>query len=442
MEGDISTNSLDHPASLGAEEKSKLQKTKRYCFTVWTAVGAILLTAVAAWLLMVLSIPVGIILWSIVIIFCLRGPVNRLEKMGVPRGAGTAIAYLLMFMVVFFVGILMFSPVFGVGDQFSNLVQSVPSYVDDIVAWTDEIQTQYAEFFSDETMQHYLSDALDALGVWASSLAKNSVNGAVAFGTGTVNTLIVIGFALVVAFWILMELPALGRECARLVGPKHVETADMLHVTFTRIMGGFIKGTLLQCSVIGVGCGVVFGVLGIPNYAALGGIAGLLNVIPIVGPWLGGALAAIVGVFVDPWVALVALVATIVIQQVVYTFVSPKIMATSVDVHPALTLLALMAGSALGGAMGGFMGSLVGMLVSIPAVAVSKAVFVYYFEKRTGRQLVSEDGVFFQGVPASDGRVNPIADATSPHPQLHAALERSEQRKAEARKRIHQDKQN
>ena len=91
-----------------------------------------------------------------------------------------------------------------------------------------------------------------------------------------------------------------------------------------------------------------------------------------------------------------------------------------------------MAGSAIGGAMSGFIGSLVGMLASIPAVAVAKAVFVYYFEKRTGRQLVSGDGVFFKGTPTSDGVPDPIADATSPHPDVSAAFERIKERKADA----------
>ena len=67
--------------------------------------------------------------------------------------------------------------------------------------------------------------------------------------------------------------------------------------------------------------------------------------------------------------------------------------------------------------MSGFTGSLVGMLASIPAVAVMKSVFVYYFEKQTGRQLVAEDGVFFQGTPRiRRDPLDPIADATSPHP--------------------------
>jgi hypothetical protein len=72
-------------------------------------------------------------------------------------------------------------------------------------------------------------------------------------------------------------------------------------------------------------------------------------------------------------------------------------MSSSVDIHPALTLVAMMVGSALGGAMNGLSGSLVGMLFAIPAVAVIKACFAYYFERATGRKVVSPEGVFFKG---------------------------------------------
>ena len=166
--------------------------------------------------------------------------------------------------------------------------------------------------------------------------------------------------------------------------------------------------------VIGIGCGILFAVAGIPNYAALGVIAGLLNIIPVVGPWLGGALAAIVGLFVSPVAVVVALVGTIAIQQVVYTFVSPKIMADSVDVHPALTLITLLA---------------------IPAVAVAKAVFVYYFEKRTGRQLVAEDGVFFKGTPSEGDQVDPLGDVTAPHPDSTGSMQRIQEIKEQAASR-------
>lgn len=423
-----------------SREQVKELKARRRFLSVWTIVGAILLTAALVYLMGILSVPIGIIVWATIIVFCLRGPVNKLEKLGLNRAIATALSFALMFVVLALVALLMFSPAFGLGNQFADLVQSIPGYVQQLADWGNGLYNQYSDILSNDMVQKWMQDALSAMGSWASSFAREGAAGVVSVGGTVVNMFVTIGFALVVAFWALMELPALGREVRRLVSPRRQSDLDMLHVTFTRVMGGYIKGTLLQCAIIGVACAVLFGIIGIPNGAALGGISGLLNIIPIIGPWLGGALAAVVGVFVSPWVAVVALLGTIAIQQIVYTFISPKIMANSVDVHPILTLIALMAGSAIGGAMSGLTGSLVGMLASIPAIAVSKSVFVYYFEKRTGRQLVATDGVFFKGTPGDADSFDPVADATSPHPGVSAVSGRVERRKAETIKKSHHRK--
>ena len=416
------------------KQSGKTDKARRRFLNVWTIVGAIALTWVVVQLLNILSVPVAIVIWTTIIVFVLRGTVNKLEEIGINRTVGTAIGYVIMFAVLALVAFLLFSPGVGMNTQFANLIENVPVYVQGISDWANDMYARYAYMLEDESVRAFVTDVQASAMEWAGDFAKNSASGAIAFGTGLANALMAIGFALVVAFWILMQLPQLGRECKRLVGDSRAEDLEMLHITFTRVMGGYIKGTLLQCAIIGVACGVLFAVLGIPNSMALGGITGILNIIPIIGPWLGGGLAAIVGIFVSPLVAVIAILGTIVIQQFVYTFISPKIMSDSVDIHPALTLIALMAGSALGGAMGGLSGSLVGMLASIPAVAVAKSVFVYYFEKRTGRRLVSKDGVFFLGTPSSseDGDApNPIADATSPHPDGSAEFARAEKKRAE-----------
>lgn len=416
------------------KQSDKTDKARRRFLNVWTIVGTIALTWVVVQLLNILSVPVAIVIWTTIIVFVLRGTVNKLEEIGINRTVGTAIGYVIMFAVLALVAFLLFSPGVGMNTQFANLIENVPVYVQGISDWANDMYARYAYMLEDESVRAFVADVQASAMEWAGDFAKNSASGAIAFGTGLANAFMAIGFALVVAFWILMQLPQLGRECRRLVGDAHAEDLEMLHITFTRVMGGYIKGTLLQCAIIGVACGILFAVLGIPNSMALGGITGILNIIPIIGPWLGGGLAAIVGIFVSPLVAVIAILGTIVIQQFVYTFISPKIMSDSVDIHPALTLIALMAGSALGGAMGGLPGSLVGMLASIPAVAVAKSVFVYYFEKRTGRRLVSKDGVFFLGTPSSseDGDApNPIADATSPHPDGSAEFERAEKKRAE-----------
>lgn len=391
-------------------------RVRKALFYVWTIIGVIILCGVLVYLLQVLSLPVSMLIWTLIFVFCLRGIVAGLEKRGVKRVLGTTIAYVVMFAVIGLVGFLMFSPAFGLNDQFANLIANIPGYVDGIVKWGQDMAAQYADFFSNDTVKSAMSSLGGSLSSWASEFASSAANTAVGVGTGVANAFMAIGFALVIAFWVLLELPAIGREANRIMSPKFRDQAQFLHLTFTRILGGYIKGTLLQCFIIGLGCGVLFAIIGIPDAPALGVITGTLNIIPIIGPWLGGIVAAITAVIISPITALIAIVGTVVIQQFVYTFVSPKIMSNSVDIHPVLTLFAMTLGSAIGGAMSGFMGSLVGMLMAIPAVAVAKACFVYYFERSTGRQIVSQDGFIFKGTPTKNGVADPFYDATSGGP--------------------------
>ncbi len=405
--------------------EAKAFRARKRFINVWTLVGAVLLMAVVIYLMHILSVPVSTLIWTAIFVFCLRGAVNGLEKRGINRGLGTTIAYIGLLVVLALVGVLMFSPAFGLNNQLNDLIASVPHYVDEVTQWVGSMRERYATLFGDETLQGIIDKAQESLATWASAVAQGSAEGIMNVGTAVVNGVTAIGFAFVIAFWVLLQLPAMGREITRVAGPRHAEDMQFFHITFTRIMGGYIKGTLLQCFIIGAACGILFAVAGLPNAAALGVITGVLNIIPIIGPWMGGVAAAIIAVFTSPIAALIALVGTIIIQQVVYTFISPKIMANSVDVHPALTLFALMCGSALGGAMSGLLGSLVGMLVSIPAVAVMKACFVYYFEKSTGRTVVARDGVFFRGDPSEDGVPNPLKDATSSYVSKTADLDRA-----------------
>lgn len=401
-----------------ARAARRTDDARRHCYQVWMLIGVAAVLYVAGNILNLLATPVAIVVWTVVIVLCLRSPVAKLESMGIPRAAGTAIAYAATAFVFGVFLTVMFSPVSGIADQFSDMLAGLPGYAQAVVDWANGLYGRYADVLQNESVREWLNSAAEALTSWASATARLSADGVLGFGTGLANSLMVIGFALVVAFWILMELPAIGREAARFVPAHRRQETEMLHLTFTRVMGGYLKATFVQCFLIGAACGLGFWAIGIPNAAALGLITGVMNIIPVVGPWIGGAVAAVVALFVDPWAAVIALVYTIVVQQFVYTFISPKIMADSVDVHPAIVIVALFAGSAVGAAMAGLVGSVAGMLLSIPCAAMAKSVFVFYYEKRTGRQVVAEDGVFFRGTPTrldgDAGLPDAVADAVAP----------------------------
>lgn len=405
-----STDTHTNEDKLRSEEIKTLKARRRLYTCGFIIVLAVLLYLVGQ-VLNILANPIAIVVWSTIIVFCLKGPVNALEKKGVKRIWGTCVSFILFVVVLLLLGWLLFSPQLGLGGQFATLIETVPEQIRNLTNWLNQMYAQYSYLFQDARFNSWLNDTLSSIGGWFSSFATVSAEGVVSAGSGVANAALVIGFSLVVSFWVLIELPSLGKEIKRVFGPRYEDDLNIIYLTGTRVMGGYIKGTLLQCVMIGVGCGIGYAVMGIPSAAALGVITGLLNIIPVVGPWLGGAVAALVGLFVSPLIALISLLYTIVIQQVVYTFISPKIMGSSVDIHPALVILALMTGSALGFAVSGFIGSIVGMLASIPAVAAAKSLFVYYFEKKTGRIIVSEDGVIFKGEP-SGSVANPVADAT------------------------------
>lgn len=418
------SNSGDDFRAAGvSREKTPTEKTdnaRRHFYQVWMAIGIVILVYVLGFVLDVLAMPVSIVVWTFVFVLILRGPVDALERRGIRRGLGTTIAFVGLFVVLGALGIVMFSPVFGVNDQFASIFAALPTYVQGLTDWATSLYERYASLLQNDTVRDWIDTGSKSLADWASAIARQSANGVVVFGAGVANLCMIFGFSLVVSFWVLMELPAIDREIDRIVPPSHKEEADMIRIAFTRIMGGYIQATALQCFIIGATCGVCFAVLGVPNAAALGLITGVLNLIPVVGPWIGGAVAAVVGLLTSPITAVLALVLTVCVQQFVYTFIGPKLMQNSVDVHPALVIVALLVGGAIGQSMGGLAGNIVGMLLSIPFAAIAKTIFVYYFEKGTRRQIVAEDGVFFRGEPSkiedSAGAPDAMADAISPTP--------------------------
>ena len=80
-------------------------------------------------------------------------------------------------------------------------------------------------------------------------------------------------------------------------------------------------------------------------------------------------------------------------------------MQHSVQIHPALSLVGIIVGGCLGGALG--------MVLAVPLTAAIRGFFVYFFETRTGRQIVSESGALFRGTAyrSADGKPLPELDA-------------------------------
>jgi predicted PurR-regulated permease PerM len=132
---------------------------------------------------------------------------------------------------------------------------------------------------------------------------------------------------------------------------------------------------LLVALIVGVLSSLGLALLGVPFWLLIGLIAGFLNVIPFIGPFAGGLLAAIVSlVFRDVGTALWSVVMFTAVQQFDNHVISPNVLKSRVQLNPVFILLALL----LGGSIGGFFG----LLIAVPAAAALKVLVGHVWRTR------------------------------------------------------------
>ena len=123
---------------------------------------------------------------------------------------------------------------------------------------------------------------------------------------------------------------------------------------------GWAKGTGTAMLAVSVLSTAAFLAIGVPNAVALGLLNGLVEFIPLFGPWLGGLTAVIVAFLDDPQKAMWVAIAALAIQQIEANLITPWAMAHNAEVHPFVTLFALV----LFGSLFGFLG----ILLALPLV--------------------------------------------------------------------------
>jgi len=183
-------------------------------------------------------------------------------------------------------------------------------------------------------------------------------------------------FPLVIFFGALF---ALAQPNDRLLNPLMRAVPPNLRPAFYRIFQllgerllGWLKGTAIAMVAVGILSMIVWSIIGVPNAILLGLFNGLVEFIPLVGPWVGGGTATLVAMMDDPtkgaWVALSALA----IQQVEANVITPFAMAREAEIHPFLTLFALV----LFGGIFGFLGLLLALPLTLLVWTVIQVLWV------------------------------------------------------------------
>lgn len=378
-----------------SERADSLERRRAVAYLVLSIIGISAVILGICYLLGRVSLAVGTACLSAFFVFAFHRLVDWLEVRHIPRGWAVIICYLLLFGVLALI-------IVGIGPalktQIVAFLDAIPDYVRRLTSWTQGLWAQYGYLLDNADMR----SAVDSLGgsvtSWASSAASRLGSNIVSSVTSFVTSIAIVFMALVAAFWFLVDYHRIAHEFRVVVGPRHQDGVAAVMSICSRCIGGYCKGVLLASCCTGVIAGLGFALVGEPYPVALGFLTGVMNVIPVIGPWIAGMVAAVIGLSTNVWVGLLSILITVCAQQFTDTFITPRIMSSTVQLHPGLVVIALAAGASVGGVLG--------MIIAVPLVAAAKAIYVYFFERRSGRQLASSDGAFFKGAPVqapSDG---------------------------------------
>lgn len=310
------------------------------------------------WLIVQLRPIVIATIFSLFLTALLAPAVTRLAA-GTPLGKGlAAFAVLFAFMGGVATVSLLVIPPFG--EQIGELGSSLEEAVDEGERWLIEGPLELTE----AEVGEYVDRAGEQLRENSGGLASGILGGALLvleiFGA------LLIG--LVATFFLLRDGPAIWSWVVSLFAPRVRDDLDEVGRRAWSVVGSYLRGVAVVATVDAVLIGAALGILDVPAALPLAVLTFFGAFIPFVGAIVAGCIAAVVALVANGVeVALIVVVVIVIVQQLEGDLLYPVVVGRSVQLHPLVTLIAIVAGGTLAG--------IIGAIVAIPiSAAVAQAL--------------------------------------------------------------------
>jgi predicted PurR-regulated permease PerM len=277
--------------------------------------------------------------------------VTKLAKKKIPRGVTILVLYFL----------LLTGASFAIGAVIPPLVDQTTSFVNNFPRFLANlgISNMLSEQF---TLQFFTQ-----LGSIPSQLAKTTIS--------IFSNVLALVAVLVFAYYLLSERDKLIDQAGSLLGENKKNDLVRIINNIEIRLGSWARGQATLMLVVGLANFIGLEILGVPFAIALAILAGLLEIVPYIGPIIAAIPAVLIGFSMSPVIGIAVAALTFLIQQLEnYVFV-PKITQKSTGVNPIITLLALAIGFKLSG--------IVGLLISVPVFLVLQVITKEYLELRS-----------------------------------------------------------
>jgi predicted PurR-regulated permease PerM len=308
-------------------------------------VGGIVVLALAVWELKLLA---ALLFFAFILAAAMRPTVEKLATAGIPRGLGVALHYLVLLALV---GGLLWAVVPRAVDQIDSAVGGLPATRSDLGAEARESTGIKHDILIG--IQRRLEDLPSG---------ERLVDPAVEVTLTAFEIGLGIFFVLAsAAYWIFERDRAEDLLCSLLPRPKRKKVRDTWNLIDAKL-GAYVRGQALLILLVGAVLSLVFWAIGLPYWLLIGAFAGVVELVPVVGPLAAGALAVGVGLTVSWQTALAAGIAVLVVRLAEDYLVIPRVLGDAVGLTPLVVLVSV---TACGLLFGGF-----AVILAIPLAAV------------------------------------------------------------------------
>ncbi|EMI10527.1 AI-2E family transporter [Anoxybacillus gonensis] len=294
------------------------------------------------------------------ITYLLHPVVEYVHQRGMPRALAILSIYALFFGGIGF-AVYKGTPLFIA--QLEDLNKSLPMFVRTYEQWTNAIHEQTA------TWPYDVHQRIEAMIAEAESFISEAVTGAIIGLKQIINRVIIFFIIPFIAFYMLKDVELIKKAAWDLTPKRWRKQGVQFLRDVDRTLGGYIRGQLFVCLLIGTAATLAFWLIGMKYPLLLGIIVGATNVIPYFGPIIGAIPAAIIAATVSVNMLFLTVGIVFLLQFIEGNILSPFIVGKSLHLHPLIIMFSLFVGGEIGGVFG--------LIVAVPIVAIAKETFTH-----------------------------------------------------------------
>ncbi len=304
--------------------------------------------------------------------------VDKMTKNGMSRIVASMIVYVVFvtFLLVFF---RIFIPI--IYTELNELIKTIPSITSKI---TDFINNTFDKIGGDAfDTEGIKNNILDAITMYGTDISSNLPTTIVSVMSSLFSGLGTIFFGLIIGLYMLFDFDNVTNLLLKVIPVRYqVEVASLLERIGSEVRK-CVNGTLLVACMVFVCDTIGFGVIGLKSALLFGLFCGITDLIPYIGPYLGTAVATVVGLTQSPLIGLGVFIIACIVQLVESYVLQPIVMSKATNLHPVVIICGLLI-------FGHFFG-IIGMILASPIMSVIKVILEFVIEKYHWFQVTNEE---------------------------------------------------